>query len=305
MNVLMPLPAHDYDPTEVAVTWKTLQDAGHTVSFATPDGHIAQADPLMLHGRELDPWGWVPGLNHVRLIGLILRAHQPARVAHAMLVKDARYGRPTSYAEALAQDLAQPFDALVLPGGHAKGMRAYLESPTLQHLVVRFFEPNQQGGEHRPVAAVCHGVLLAARSIRPSTGLSVLHGRKTTALTWKLEKSAWDLTRFGARFWDAGYYRTYEEGPDDPPGYWSVEHEVKRALQSPDDFIDVTPTVALAWKKRSGLFRDTLGYDSPEWVVRDGRYLSARWPGDVHTFARQLVDLLNEVEGSRCMPTSC
>ncbi len=34
--VLVPIPAQDFDPTEVAVSWKVLTDAGHTVGFATP-----------------------------------------------------------------------------------------------------------------------------------------------------------------------------------------------------------------------------------------------------------------------------
>ncbi|MBP8190776.1 MAG: hypothetical protein KAX73_02985, partial [Aquabacterium sp.] len=52
---------------------------------------------------------------------------------------------------------------------------------------------------------------------------------------WKLEKSAWDLTRRWARFWDPTYYRTYTEAAGDPPGYWGVEADVKRALASDAD----------------------------------------------------------------------
>lgn len=136
---------------------------------------------------------------------------------------------------AMARDQSTPFDALVLPGGHAKGMRPYLESAVLQGLVGRFFEPHRVSGSHRPVAAVCHGVLLAARSRHADTGRSMLWGRKTTALTWKLEKSAWDLTRWWARFWDPTYYRTYTEAAGEPAGYWGVEAEVKRALASDAD----------------------------------------------------------------------
>jgi putative intracellular protease/amidase len=52
------------------------------------------------------------------------------------------------------------FDGLLLPGGHrARGMREYLESNVLQRLVAQFFEACL------PVAAICHGVLLAARSV--------------------------------------------------------------------------------------------------------------------------------------------
>lgn len=38
MKIIMPIPSHDFDPTEVAVSWKVLRDAGHQVFFATPDG---------------------------------------------------------------------------------------------------------------------------------------------------------------------------------------------------------------------------------------------------------------------------
>jgi putative intracellular protease/amidase len=56
-KVLMPLPARDFDPTEAAVTWRVIRDAGHQVFFATPDGQPAKADPLMLSGERLDVWG--------------------------------------------------------------------------------------------------------------------------------------------------------------------------------------------------------------------------------------------------------
>jgi len=74
-------------------------------------------------------------------------------------------------------------------------MRDYLESDTLQRHVVSFFEAQ------KPVAAICHGVLLAARSISKRTGRSVLYGYRTTALTWALERSAWRVAR-ATRFWD-------------------------------------------------------------------------------------------------------
>ena len=38
VTVLMPLPACDFDPTEVAVSWQVLSAAGHDVVFATPSG---------------------------------------------------------------------------------------------------------------------------------------------------------------------------------------------------------------------------------------------------------------------------
>lgn len=293
MNILMPLPSRDFDPTEVCVSWQVLTNAGHTVVFATPDGRRAHADPLMITGEGLDAWGWIPGLKKIKLLGLMLRAQLPARQAYARLELDAAFLQPLTYAHADGQTRAGGFDALLLPGGHAKGMRTYLESAVLQGLVAYFFDTADASGRHKPIGAVCHGVLLAARSVSPTTGRSVLYGRKTTALTWALERSAWNLTRWWARFWDPLYYRTYFESPDEPAGFWSVEAEVKRVLASDADFCDVPPQAPHHWRTTSGILRDSAHDPRPAWVVQDGAYVSARWPGDVYTFARTFVDLLN------------
>jgi len=133
--------------------------------------------------------------------------------------------------------------------------------------------------------------VLAARSVGKS-GRSVLHGRKTAALAWKLEKSAWDLTRFFARWWDRNYYRTYVELPGEPAGFRGVQAEVTRALADPADFRDVESG---DFRRGAGLFRDSVADASPAFVVRDGRYVSARWPGDVHAFARSFADVLREI----------
>lgn len=277
-NILIPLPARDYDPTEVAVSWQQLSARGHRVVFATPLGLPAQADPLMVTGEGLDFWGRIPGLKALKLVGLSLRANAAARAAHAALLKNAGYRQPLRWEQAAAQ----PFDALLLPGGHAQGMREYLESPVLQGLVASFFAAN------KPVAAVCHGVVLAARSRDAATGHSVLHGRKTTALTWAFEKKAAGLARF-TRWWDPHYYRTYREGAGEPVGYMSVQAEVTRALAQPEDFCDAPLG---SFKQQSGLFRDSPADASPAFVVRDGNYVSARWPGDVHAFARSFAEVI-------------
>lgn len=282
-RVLIPLPARDFDPTEAAVSWKILRSHGHTVLFATPDGRRADADPLMVTGEGLDPWGrWAP-LKAWVVFGRSLRADAAGRAAYAELERDADFRSPRRHdAVGIADG-----DALLLPGGHAPGMRDYLESPVLQALVAAFFEAD------KPVAAVCHGVVLAARSVSPRTGRSVLHGRRTTALAWAFEKKAADLGRW-LRWWDPLYYRTYREQAGEPPGYWSVQAEVTRALAGPADFLDVPAQAPDRLRKTSGLFRDSASDARPAFVVRDGRYLSARWPGDVHTFARTFAGLLDE-----------
>jgi len=280
--VLIPLPSLDFDPTEVAVSWKVLSHHGHDVRFATPGASPARGDELMVTGRGLDPWGLVPGLSRVIGIGGVLRADGRGRAAYAELLRDPAFGHPTAWAD-IDND---GFDALVLPGGHrARGMRPYLESAILQEIVVRAFRKGT------PVAAICHGVLLAARSVDPETGRSVLHGRRTTALTWTLERRAWRVARV-SRFWDPGYYRTYPEEPGQPPGYMSVQQEVTRSLARPEDFLDVTPGTPDAALKSSGRARDTLTDERPAFVVEDGNYISARWPGDVHTFARRFASIL-------------
>jgi putative intracellular protease/amidase len=283
-TVLIPIPSRDFDPTEVAVSWQVLTASGHAVSFTTPDGAPGQADDIMLTGWGLDPWGSVPLLRRLPVIGRVLRANGDARRAYADLLQDAAFGSPIPWPEARAADV----DALLLPGGHrARGMREYLESPVVQEVVVDFFRAG------RPVAAVCHGVLAAARSIDPATGRSVLYCRRTTALTWQLERSAWSVAR-RSRFWDPDYYRTYREEPGQPEGYMSVQQEVTRALARPEDFLDVDPDAPDHDRKTSGRVRDTMIDSSPAWVVRDGTYVSARWPGDIHTFATTFAGVLSE-----------
>jgi protease I len=245
-TVLCPLPRRDFDPTEVAVPWRALRAAGHRVVFATPDGARGHADPIMVTGRGLGP------------LAALLRADANGRAAYAEVERDEAFLAPLRWDDASAAGA----DALLLPGGHAPGMREYLESPALHALVAACF------AEDRPVAAICHGVVLAARSRRD--GRSVLHGRRTTALPRSMELSAHGLTRA----WMGDYYRTY-------PGT-TVEGEVTAALARPSDF-DAGPR---------SILRDAPEALARGFVVRDGRYLSARWPGDAHRFGADLVALL-------------
>jgi putative intracellular protease/amidase len=50
-RVLFLLPARDFDPSEAAVSWRVLVNAGHVVEFASPDGRPAVADDIMLTGE--------------------------------------------------------------------------------------------------------------------------------------------------------------------------------------------------------------------------------------------------------------
>jgi hypothetical protein len=78
----------------------------------------------------------------------------------------------------------------------------------------------------------------------------------------------------------------------------SVEQEVTRALASPADFINVPESDPEFKRMTSGTARDTATNDRPAWVVRDENYVSARWPGDTHSFARAFAEVL-EATASR------
>ena len=173
-TLLMPLPDSDFDPTESGVPWRTMRDHGHRVVFATPSGRTARADPKMVTGEGLG------------ILSPLLKADANGRSAYLKMEQsDADFQRPISYGEIRAVD----FDALLLTGGHTPPVcGVYLGSGVLQSAVGDFF------AQEKPVGAICHGVLLAARSSLHS-GKSVLYGKKTTALTKQMELIAWRLTR--------------------------------------------------------------------------------------------------------------
>ncbi len=259
MDILMALGERDFDPSEAAVPWKILKNAGIAVHFATTTGDIGTCDPRMLSGDGLGFWR------------RLMVARGDARDAYVQMTCDRRFQKPLSFAElGTALDLGQ-MDGLILPGGHAKGMIPYLESRPLQEFIARFFASG------KPVGAICHGVVAACRARHAGTGLSVLHGRKTTALLKRQEMLAWRLTR--GRLGD--YYRTYPV---------SVQDEVTAALAAPGDFI-AGPRPML---------RDAPDKLHRGFTVRDGHYLSARWPGDVYKFAADFLGMLREVRPAGC-----
>ena len=180
-----------------------------------------------------------------------LRCRPEGEAAYAAMIAAPRYKRPQTWASARAQDFA----ALHFPGGHAPGMRPYCESAEVYRLAREAFTANQ------PVSAICHGVLPLARA-------GVLKGRCTTALTHIMEEISVRLTNRAL----PGHYRTYPI---------SVEDEVRQRVTPGGKF------------ERGGLFPRYSGSKAPEagFVVRDGNYLSARWPGDAWTLGLRLLDL--------------
>ena len=237
-TILMPLPRRDFDPSETGIPWRVLGGRGHRFVVATPDGTPGEADPRMVTGAGLG------------LLAPVLKADKHGLAAYQALQASPEFRGPIAY-DAIA---ATSVDAMLLPGGHAKGMRDYLESPVLQQAVAATFAAG------KPVGAICHGVVLAARS-QATPGRSVLHGRRTTSLLRSQELLAWNLTRL----WLGDYYRTYPQ---------TVEDEVTAALARQADFE----------RGPNSFSRDTP--EKPDgFAVIDGTYVSARWPGDAHRFS--------------------
>jgi len=162
-TVLIPLPDHDFDPTETGVAWRTLRQRGHRVAFATPEGRVAQADPRMVTGEGLG------------ILAALMRADSNGQSAYAEMSRCDEFRHPIPYAHIRPENL----DGILLSGGHAPGMREYLESSQLQSIVRRFFARNQ------PTGAICHGVLLAARSRRADGRSDTEKGRPLLPNLWK------------------------------------------------------------------------------------------------------------------------
>jgi putative intracellular protease/amidase len=244
--VLIPVPDRDFDVTEVAVPWRLLTRAGHRVRFATEHGtDTPSADQRLLDGV---------------IFGQLGAAAEPKQF-YAELLSDGEFRSPLAWAQVTPDD----FDGLILPGGHAPGMRQYLGSELLRAKVAEYWTLG------RPIGAICHGVLVLARTSDPTTGHSLLYGRRTTCLPKYMERSA-----FVATAWRRGrYYRTYRT---------YVEDEVRRALRDANDFVRGPRVLSK---------RGTDVDDRPAFFVEDGNYLSARWPGDAYLFAKRFAHQLS------------
>jgi putative intracellular protease/amidase len=244
-RVIVPLPDRDFDVTEVAVPWKVLTRSGHDVIFATEKGATPAADPRLLDGVLFGKLG----------------AEPEPKAFYRELEAAPGFVRPVPWSSIETA----AYDAMLLPGGHAPGMRQYLEGKTLLSRVAAF------AATGKPLAAICHGVLVLARARDEATGKPVLAAKRTTCLPKYMERTAWMITA-----WKLGrYYRTY-------PAY--VEDEVRAALNDPEEQFERGPRVLTK--------RGTLDDDRHAFVVEDGSYLSARWPGDAYLLAKKLAQRL-------------
>lgn len=247
-KVLIPLPSNGCDPSEVGIPWKLMTEVGFDIVFATPNGIKATTDKIMLTGEKLGIWKSV------------LPARKDAVEAYLEMETASAFCNPIKY-----DDIKETnFDAIYLPGGHDKPVKEYLESELLQNSIADFFT------KKKPVGAICHGVVLVARSKNLATGKSVIHHYKTTALLKSQEMMGYYMTRL----WLKDYYLTYPE--------ISVEDEVRSALSDNANFV-ACPTPIL---------RDTPQNLSRGFYVRDQNYVSARWPGDLYSFSKAFIEMV-------------
>lgn len=251
-RILIPLPTLGADPSEVAIVWKLLSEKGFETVFITPNGQQASVDQRMLKG------------NGLGIFKSLLGARIDAVEAFYQLKESDAFCHPLKYTDVKEQS----FDAIYLPGGHDKTVKEYLESSVLQQLIVDFFH------ENKLVAAICHGVVLVARSIDERTSESVLYDYKTTALLKSQELLGYNLTRL----WLKDYYLTYPE--------ITVQDEVTQALKDPSNFISGS----------FPLLRDTPTKLTSGFVVCDKNYISARWPGDLYSFSLAIINKLEATD---------
>lgn len=260
-RILIIVPQKGFDPSECAIPYAVLtsklpnnNNNNHTnnvkyeFTVAVPDpSKPAHCDPIMIDGVGLYLFKWS------------MRADQNGRDSYKALEDSKLLDPPNtiSYEDALAR--VDSFDGLLLPGGHCPDMIPYLESKVAQEITATFAK-NSNG--KKPIAAVCHGVVLAARA-------GILKDKRVTALEWWQEGLAHNLTRA----WMGGYYKTYADR--------TVQSEVTAACK---EFV----------KGPKGFGRDDLEHLSTGFFVRDGNILTARWPGDVHAFAMEFHKMLME-----------
>ncbi len=244
---LMVLPNMDFDPTEAAVPWHVLKTAGHEVYFATGDGTQAICDQATLNGTELS--------------GLLksLAAKPDNAALYRQMEKDSKFKHPQAWADVSPDE----YDALVLPGGHAPGMKPYLESQDVFSICKNFFT------RKAPIASICHGVLALART-QAEDGKSILRGYQVTGLNNFQENLAYKMTKKTM----GRHYQTYPQ---------TVQDEVGQVLADPQDFKPgpILPSFGTAKNPHKGF------------VVKHENLISARWPGDAYKLACEFVAMLD------------
>ena len=224
------------------MSWRILSEAGHEVVFATPSGQPGQADDIMVTGRGLDPWGAVPLLRNVTVVGRVLRADAAGRRGLRGVARRRRLPFPVPLGCGPAQRLRRarppgraprPGDARLPrePRGSADGGRLL---PRRQAGRGDLSRRARGGARHRP----------SHRALRPARPAH--HGADLAARAQGM----------GTRQPDALLGRRLlphlRGGAGQPAGFMSVQQEVTRALADRGDFVDVPPASPTTGARRAG-----------------------------------------------------
>ncbi|KAH8645674.1 class I glutamine amidotransferase-like protein [Xylariales sp. PMI_506] len=205
-TALIMMSDYGHDPTETAVPYMRMKEAGFTIKFATENGKPPVCDKLMLEG----------------ITQKLLGAAKSVVGMYDNMAKGEEMQHPLSWS---APDFSlEPFDLILFPGGHEKSVRQIIDSPRVHELVINHF-PLTKKPNKKAIAAICHGVMVLSES-KTTEGQSVLHNCVTTSLPGGFEKVAF----WGTRAFLGDYYKTYGAGSED------VEASVKKILADPKNF---------------------------------------------------------------------
>jgi putative intracellular protease/amidase len=158
-----------------------LQDAGHTLTFATPDGRIPTIDPHSISTR-----------NFAGNQAALEQAQQ--RLATLQLLSAT--SSPVISLARVEQIGAAHFDAVFIPGGHAP-MQDLATDPALGRILRTF---HQHG---KPTALVCHGPVALLSTLPQATAFTralaahqptarqdwIYSGYRLTVLSNRIEES--------------------------------------------------------------------------------------------------------------------
>src|SRR5688500_574663 len=162
-RILVLLAEDGNDPGETAIPVEMLKDAGYEVVFATRSGRASKPDTLSMKSPFLK----------------LARPDAAGQADFKKMMASPEFKDPITFDEALRRD---DFAGLMVPGGEGPGMLPFLDDPKAQAIVREFY------AKDLPAAFLCHGGLLAARTIDPKTGKSVINGEKVTTIPKAAEK---------------------------------------------------------------------------------------------------------------------
>ncbi|PWW75925.1 class I glutamine amidotransferase-like protein [Tuber magnatum] len=256
------------DPTEVAIPWKKFRDGGWEITFATENGKVARADERLLGNG---------------VFATFLGASKGATAAYREMADSEAHRNPLAWS---AQGFSLvPYDAVLLPGGHDKPIRQYLDSESL-HLLLREYWPLVKRSRDaitsdeppKVVGAICHGVVALSNATHPPAsgstdprGPSLLHDVETSTLPYWMEQVAW----IASQAWLlGGYYKTYGARR-------SCSSDVSKVLNKKEQY------------KCGPLSQSPFAHVDPSY-----HYISARFPGDAWLFAEKVMEEVQQCRNS-------